>query len=224
MANRAHITTAITYSNGPPHVGHAYEYLATDTYVRHLRRRLGRKNVSFVTGTDEHGDTNYRAAIAEGLQPKPFADKISAFFRAAHAGLNISYDHFVRTTDPVHEKFVRKMLQRARDNDEIYYTDYEGLYCIGCERFYTEKELLPGNVCPAHKRPVELIKEGNYFLRLEKHRDEIREYVDARTSSGPSAIATKRSTCSPSQSRISASRVPRRAWIGESSCPSMPIT
>ncbi|MGO9605012.1 MAG: methionine--tRNA ligase [Candidatus Binataceae bacterium] len=177
MANRAHITTAITYSNGPPHVGHAYEYLATDTYVRHLRRRLGRKNVSFVTGTDEHGDKNYRAAIAEGLQPKPFADKISAFFRAAHAGLNISYDHFVRTTDPVHEKFVRKMLQRARDNDEIYYTDYEGLYCIGCERFYTEKELLPGNVCPAHKRPVELIKEGNYFLRLEKHRDEIREYV-----------------------------------------------
>ena len=69
------------------------------------------------------------------------------------------------------------MLQRARERDEIYYTDYEGLYCVGCERFYTEKELLPGNVCPTHNRPVESIKEGNYFLRLEKHRAKIREYL-----------------------------------------------
>jgi methionyl-tRNA synthetase len=177
MAERIHITTAITYSNGPPHVGHAYEYLATDTYVRYQRRKLGRENVSFVTGTDEHGDKNYRAAQAEGLEPKPFVDRISEFFRTAHAGLNISYDHFVRTTDPVHQKFVQRMLQRARDNDEIYYKDYEGLYCVGCERFYTDKELLPGNVCPTHNRPVELIKEGNYFLHLEKHREQIREYI-----------------------------------------------
>ncbi len=178
MAEKVHITTAITYSNGPPHIGHAYEYLATDSYVRYQRRKLGRENVTFVTGTDEHGDKNYRAALAEGLKPKPFVDRISELFRAAHAGLNISYDYFVRTTDPRHQEFVQRMLQRARDRDEIYYRDYEGLYCVGCERFYTEKELLPGNLCPAHNRAVEFIKEGNYFLRLEKHRAEIRSHVE----------------------------------------------
>ncbi|HJZ69627.1 MAG TPA: methionine--tRNA ligase [Blastocatellia bacterium] len=177
MADRIHITTAITYSNAAPHVGHSLEYLATDTFVRFQRRKLGAGNVTFVTGTDEHGDKNYRAAIADGLAPKPFADKISAIFRKVHAGLNISYDFFVRTTDPVHEQFVQKMLQRAYDKDEIYYRDYEGLYCVGCERFYTEKELLPGNTCPTHNRPVELIKEGNYFLRLEKYRERIRDHI-----------------------------------------------
>jgi methionyl-tRNA synthetase len=178
MAQRIHITTAITYSNGPPHIGHAYEYLATDAYVRHQRRKLGRENVTFVTGTDEHGDKNYRAALAEGLEPKPFTDRISAYFRAAHAELNVSYDIFVRTTDPVHEAFVQRMLQRSLDRDEIYFKDYEGLYCVGCERFYTEKELLADNLCPAHNRPVETIREGNYFLRLEKHRERIRSYVE----------------------------------------------
>jgi methionyl-tRNA synthetase len=177
MAERIHITTAITYSNGPPHVGHAYEYLATDTYVRYWRRKLGRANVTFVTGTDEHGDKNYKAAVASGLAPKAFADKISALFRAAHAGLNISYDYFVRTTDPVHKRFVQQMLTRAHERGEIYYKDYEGLYCVGCQLFLTEKELLPGNVCATHKQPVERIKEGNYFLRLEKYRERIRDHI-----------------------------------------------
>jgi methionyl-tRNA synthetase len=178
MAARAHITTAITYSNAAPHVGHAYEYLATDTYVRHLRRKLGKSNVTFVTGTDEHGDKNLKAATAAGLAPKAFADKISAIFRATHAGLNISYDFFVRTTDPVHEKFVQKMLARAHQRGEIYFKDYEGLYCVGCQLFLTEKELLPGNICPTHNTPVELIKEKNYFLKLEAHRAEIRAHIE----------------------------------------------
>jgi methionyl-tRNA synthetase len=178
MAARAHITTAITYSNAPPHVGHAYEYLATDTYVRHLRRKLGKSNVTFITGTDEHGDKNLKAAVAAGLAPKAFADKISAAFRATHAGLNISDHIFVRTTDPVHQAFVQKMLARAYERGEIYLKDYEGLYCVGCERFLTEKELLPGNICPTHNTPVELIKEKNYFLKLEAHREEIRAHIE----------------------------------------------
>ena len=178
MANRIHITTAIIYSNGPPHVGHAYEMLATDAFARFQRRKLGPANVTFLTGTDEHGDKNKRAADAMGLHPKAFTDKISALFRQAWAGLDISYDIFVRTTDPVHEAFVQRMLARTYESGGIFFKDYEGLYCVGCERFYTEKELLPGNVCPAHNRPVEPIKEGNYFLKLEQYRETIRRNIE----------------------------------------------
>ncbi len=178
MDTRIHITTAIIYSNGPPHVGHAYEVLATDAFARFQRRKLGNANVTFVTGTDEHGDKNKRAAEAAGLHPKAFADKISALFRDGWAGLDISYDFFVRTTDPVHQAFVQKMLARTYDCGDIYFKDYEGLYCVGCERFYTEKELLPGNICPVHNTPVERIKEGNYFLKLEKYRDAIRRNIE----------------------------------------------
>ncbi|MGB8685547.1 MAG: class I tRNA ligase family protein [Candidatus Binatus sp.] len=178
MVPRIHITTAIIYSNGPPHVGHAYEVLATDAFARFQRRKLGPANVTFVTGTDEHGDKNKRAAEAAGLNPKAFADKISTMFRQGWAGLDISYDYFVRTTDPVHQALVQKMLARSFDCGDIYFKDYEGLYCVGCERFYTEKELLPGNICPVHSTPVERIKEGNYFLKLEKYRAAIRANIE----------------------------------------------
>src|SRR5215469_10827155 len=114
MAERLHITTAIFYSNAPPHVGSAYEALAADAYARSRRRRLGRANVSFVTGTDEHGDKIRRAAQAEGLAPKVFTDRLSAVFRRVWDGLDISYDYFVRTTDPEHEKFVQQMIERSK--------------------------------------------------------------------------------------------------------------
>jgi methionyl-tRNA synthetase len=177
MVPRIHITTAIIYSNGPPHVGHAYEVLATDAFARFQRRKPG-AIVTFVTGTDEHGDKNKRAAEAAGLHPKAFADKISTMFRQGWAGLDISYDYFVRTTDPVHQALVQKMLARSFDCGDVYFKDYEGLYCVGCERFYTEKELLPGNICPVHNTPVERIKEGNYFLKLEKYRETIRRNIE----------------------------------------------
>ncbi len=177
MTDRIHLTTAIFYSNGPPHVGHASEAFAVDVLARHYRRKLGKQNVTFVTGTDEHGDKNYRAAIVARLKPKEFVDRIAEVFRNGFDLLNISYDFFVRTTDEQHQKFVQKMLQRAFDQGAITYQDYEGLYCVGCERFYTKKELLPGNICPTHNTPTELIKEGNYFLKLEKYREKVRELV-----------------------------------------------
>jgi len=177
MSERIHITTAIFYSNGEPHVGHASEAFAVDTFARWWRRKIGRANVSFVTGTDEHGDKNARTAASHGVPPRQFVDKIAAAFKSAFAELNISQDIFVRTTDRAHWDFVQRMLQRAYDKSEIYYRDYEGLYCVGCERFYTEKELLPGNICPAHNTPVELLKEGNYFLRLEKYREATRDHI-----------------------------------------------
>ena len=177
MADRIHITSAIIYSNGPPHVGHAYELLAADAFARYQRRKLGTANVTFVTGTDEHGDKNKRAAEAAGLRPIAFADNISALFIQAWAALDVTYDFFVRTTDPVHQAFVQKMLAHSYDCGDIHFKDYDGLYCVGCERFYTEKELLPGNICPVHNTPVEPIKEGNYFLKLEKYRETIRDHI-----------------------------------------------
>jgi methionyl-tRNA synthetase len=177
MAERIHITTAIFYCNGTPHVGSAYEALAADVFARYQRRKLGRKNVSFLSGTDEHGDKIRRAALAEGLAPQAYTDKMSALFDEAFRGLGVSYDYWVRTTDEVHQKWVQEMLRRTHAHGDIYFRDYEGLYCVDCERFYTEKELLPGNVCPTHNRPVEMISEGNYFLRIEKYREQVLEHI-----------------------------------------------
>jgi methionyl-tRNA synthetase len=177
MADRIHITTAIFYCNGIPHVGSAYEALAADVFARYQRRKLGRDNVTFLSGTDEHGDKIRRAALAEGLAPKAYTDKMSALFHEAFKGLNVDLNYWVRTTDPVHEKFVQEMLERTHERGDIYFRDYEGLYCVDCERFYTEKELLPGNVCPTHNKPAELISEGNYFLKIEKYREQVRKYI-----------------------------------------------
>ncbi len=177
MSEAIHITTAIFYCNAPPHVGSAYEALAADVFARHQRRKRGKDKVTFLTGTDEHGDKLKRAALAHGMEPKAFSDRMSAVFRDAWRKLNVSFDFFVRTTDPWHEQFVQQMLKRTYERGDIYFADYQGLYCVGCERFYTEKELVDGNLCPEHNRPVEFISEGNYFLRLEKYREQVREHV-----------------------------------------------
>ncbi len=174
MSDPIHITTAIFYSNGTPHVGSAYEALAADVFARCQRRRRGRENVSFLSGTDEHGDKIRRAAIAGGLAPKAYTDKMSVLFRDAFNGLHVDLDYWVRTTDAVHEKFVQQMLLATRAKGNIEFKEYEGLYCVGCERFYTEKELQqPGNLCPTHNAPVELIKESNYFLKIDQFREQV---------------------------------------------------
>ena len=177
MSERVHITTAIFYCNGTPHVGSAYEALAADVFARCQRRKHGPDRVTFLSGTDEHGDKIRRAALAQGLAPKAFTDRMSELFREAFVGLNVSFDYWVRTTDPIHEKFVQEMLTRTRARGDIYFRDYEGLYCVDCERFYTEKELLPDNVCPTHNRPVELISEGNYFLKIDKYRERVLRHI-----------------------------------------------
>src|SRR5216683_6469359 len=185
MSERVHITTAIFYCNGAPHVGSAYEALAADTFARALRRKLGHDRVTFLSGTDEHGDKIRRAALAQGLKPKVYTDQMSEVFREAFAGLNVTaaarrdpaVDFWVRTTDSVHEQFVQEMLTRTYQRGDIYFRDYEGLYCVDCERFYTEKELLPDNVCPVHNRAVELISEGNYFLKIDKYREQVLQHI-----------------------------------------------
>jgi methionyl-tRNA synthetase len=216
MPDRIHITTAIFYSNGTPHVGSAYEALAADVFARCQRRRRGRENVTFLSGTDEHGDKIRRAAIAQGLAPKAYTDKMSVLFRDAFNGLNVDLDYWVRTTDAVHEKFVQQMLAATQAQGNIEFKEYEGLYCVGCERFYTEKELQqPGNVCPTHNTPVELIRESNYFLKIDQFREQVIE-----------KIRRDEILIRPQRYKNEALNMlaPRRGWTGGSSCRSTTST
>ncbi|KGQ21973.2 methionine--tRNA ligase [Thermus filiformis] len=169
-----YVTTPIYYVNAEPHLGHAYTTVVADFLARW--HRLDGYRTFFLTGTDEHGETVYRAALAAGEDPKAFVDRISERFRTAWRTLNISYDDFIRTTEERHKRVVQQVLQAVYDRGDIYYGEYEGLYCVSCERFYTEKELVEGN-CPIHGRPVERRREGNYFFRMEKYRDWLLEYL-----------------------------------------------
>jgi methionyl-tRNA synthetase len=163
-----YITTPIYYVNARPHLGHAYTTIVADTYSRF--RRLCKEDVFFQTGTDEHGDKIAEAAGAAGIPPKEYADRISKLFREAWPPLNIKPDSFIRTTDEDHIKTVQAILQQVYDRGDIYLGSYSGLYCRGCERFLTEKELVDGN-CPDHQTAPQPISESNYFFRMGNYQD-----------------------------------------------------
>ncbi|OAG28324.1 methionine--tRNA ligase [Thermodesulfatator autotrophicus] len=169
-----YITTPIYYVNAEPHLGHAYTTLVADVVSR-LKRLLG-EEVFFLTGTDEHGDKIVQAAQKQGLSPKEYVDRISSLFKDAWKLLNISYSRFIRTTDPDHIKVVQYVLQKIYDQGDIYFAEYEGLYCFGCERFLTEKELVDG-LCPDHQKPPTPLKEANYFFKLSKYQDWLIDYI-----------------------------------------------
>lgn len=170
-----YLTTPIYYINGPPHLGHAYTTIAADTMCRY--RRLAGDDVFFLTGTDEHGDKIAQAAAKVGEAPQALADRNSKAFRAQWDALGITYDRFIRTTDPDHRAIVREVLQRLWDRGEIYFGKYGGQYCFGCERFYTEKEVVDGK-CPDHQTPLTYIEEENYFFRMSKHQDWLRQELE----------------------------------------------
>lgn len=161
-----YVTTPIYYVNDVPHIGHAYTTIAADVLARF--HRLRGEKVFFLTGTDEHGQKIAEAAKAAGLQPKEFCDKISPRFAEAWRKLNLTPDFFIRTTDPQHEKIVAEIIEKIYKADFIYKGKYEGLYCVGCERFYAEGELANGK-CPLHPNK-EVVKnsEENYFFKLSK--------------------------------------------------------
>ncbi len=169
-----YITTPIYYVNAEPHLGHAYTTVVADFLARW--HRLDGYTTFFLTGTDEHGETVYRAAERAGEDPKAFVDRVSERFKKAWELLGIAYDDFIRTTEERHKRVVQLVLKRVYEAGDIYYGEYEGLYCVSCERFYTEKELEEGN-CPIHGRPVERRKEGNYFFRMEKYREWLIDYL-----------------------------------------------
>ena len=174
--NPFYITTPIYYVNARPHLGHAYSTVVADVLNR-FHRMCGQETY-FLTGTDEHGDKVVRAAKEEGLSPLVYVDQISELFKTLWPELDIEYDYFIRTTDPAHIKVVKEVLQKIYDAGDIYFSEYEGAYCFGCERFYTERELVDGR-CPDHKTIPEVVKESNYFFRMSRYQDWLIEYIEA---------------------------------------------
>jgi methionyl-tRNA synthetase len=173
-----YITTPIYYPNDVPHIGHAYTSVAADFIARY--HRLRGERVFHLTGVDEHGLKLQRAAEAAGVDPQTWVDGMDPKWREVWARLDIAYDDYIRTTEPRHEMAVRKLLQDVHDNGraDIYLGTYEGWYCVSCEGYYTESELVDGN-CPIHGRPVERMREDNYFFRLSAYADRLLEHYEA---------------------------------------------
>ncbi len=175
MTERVYITTPLYYVNAEPHLGSAYTMVITDTLARYYRGKG--VDTYYLTGTDEHGDKIAQAAAQAGTDPKTFTDRISASFRAAWDTCGIDYDHFIRTTDDYHVRYVQELLSQVYRSGDIYFDRYGGLYCFGCERFYTEKELVNGK-CPDHLVEPKLIEEDNYFFRMSKYQDRLLRHLE----------------------------------------------
>src|SRR3990172_4088712 len=172
---KIYITTPLFYVNAEPHLGSAYTMVITDTLARYYRGRGC--ETFYLTGTDEHGDKIAQTAAQAGSEPKAFTDRISASFRAAWDTCGFAYDHFIRTTDDYHIGYVREFLAKVHEAGDIYFDRYGGLYCFGCERFYTEKELVNGK-CPDHLTELKLIEEENYFFRMGKYQDKLLQHIE----------------------------------------------
>lgn len=168
FTDKYYITTAIDYVNGKPHIGHAYEKIIADVLARY--HRLKGEDVFFLTGTDEHGEKIFRSAEKAGKDPKVFVDELSESFRQLCADLSISNDDFIRTTDERHERAVKKILTKLHEKGDIYKGEYTGWYCVPCESYWTEKQLVDGK-CPECEREVEERKEEGYFFRLSKYQN-----------------------------------------------------
>ncbi len=174
-----YLTTPLYYVNAPPHLGHAYTTVIADVLARY--HRLRGQPVFFLTGTDEHGQKIQQAAAAAGKPPQQFADEIVPNFSALWTALNISYDDFIRTTEPRHTTGVQAALVQLLASGDIYLGTYEGWYCVPDETFWPNVTATPGQapVCPECRRPVERISEKNYFFRLEKYRPWLRQHIQA---------------------------------------------
>jgi methionyl-tRNA synthetase len=171
---RFYITTPIYYVNARPHLGHAYTTIVADALARF--NKLMAKETFFLTGTDEHGDKIVQAAEKNGMSPQEYVDGISAEFQALWPDLMCENDDYIRTTQDRHVRTVQDILQKVYDSGDIYFGEYGGHYCYGCERFYTEKELEDGK-CPDHQTVPEYISEKNYFFKMSKYQDWLKEHI-----------------------------------------------
>lgn len=171
-----YITTAIAYTSRKPHIGNSYEIVLTDAIARY--KRLQGYDVFFLTGTDEHGQKIEEYAKEAGVSPKEYVDKVSGEIRAICDVLNTTYDKFIRTTDPYHEKIVAKIFKKLYEQGDIYKSEYEGMYCTPCESFWTESQLVDGK-CPDCGREVKKAKEEAYFLRLSKYQKQLEDYIES---------------------------------------------
>jgi len=169
------ITTPIYYVNAEPHIGHTYTTVVADTLARY--HRLAGDDTFFVTGTDEHGDKIAEAAAAQGMEPAAFADRISGIFRDTWDSLGITYDRFIRTTDEDHIRAVQRLVSDLHAKGDIDFREYQGLYCVGCERFLTERDMEDG-LCKDHERAPEERTESNYFFKMTRYFETLRQELD----------------------------------------------
>ena len=174
---RFYVTTPIYYVNSTPHIGHAYTTIAADILARHHRQRGD--DTFFLTGVDEHADKVARVAAEQGLEPQEYADQIVVAWQELPQRLNATNDFFIRTSDEGHRRFVQGFLQRIYDNGDVYQDVYAGWYCVGCEAFKSEDELVDGN-CPVHEVPAEWLEEKNWFFRLSAYQERLLALYDER--------------------------------------------
>lgn len=174
MAPPFYITTPIYYVNAKPHLGHLYTTISADV-ARRFQAMQGRETF-LLTGTDEHGDKIVKAAEKQQISPRAYADEISRLFKDLWPDFKVLPDTFIRTTDQKHIAVVQQILQKIHDSGDIYFSEYEGLYCFGCERFYTERELTDGK-CPDHGTAPEIIKESNYFFKMSRYQDWLVDHI-----------------------------------------------
>lgn len=170
-----YISTAIAYTSAKPHIGNTYEIVLGDAIARY--KRLKGFDVYFQTGTDEHGEKIELKAKEAGITPKEYVDNIASQIKDIWDIMNTSYDRFVRTTDPKHEREVQKIFKKMYDKGDIYLGKYEGLYCTPCESFFTESQLVDGK-CPDCGREVHKASEEAYFFKLSKYQDRLVEYYN----------------------------------------------
>ena len=175
MREKFYITTAIAYTSRKPHIGNSYEIVLTDALARY--KRMQGYDVFFLTGTDEHGQKIEEYAKSANVTPKEYVDKVAGEIKGICDLLNTTYDHFIRTTDDYHEKTVQKIFKKLYEQDDIYKSEYEGLYCTPCESFWTESQLVDGK-CPDCGREVTKAKEEAYFLRLSKYQKQLEQYIE----------------------------------------------
>ena len=161
-------------------------------------QRLAGDRVWFLTGTDEHGDKIAQVAAKEGISPRAFADRIAALYKEEWRRLGITNDDFIRTTEPRHEKVVQQILQDLWDRGEIYLGEYSGQYCYGCERFYTEKEIVDGK-CPDHQTPLTFIKENNYLFRMSKYQARLVKHLEDNPGLHPAGPVPQRGAGLPAR-------------------------
>ncbi len=170
-----YITTAIAYTSRKPHIGNTYEAILTDAIARF--KRLQGYDVFFLTGTDEHGQKIEELAAASGIEPQAYVDGVAGEIRNIWDKMNVSYDKFIRTTDDYHEAAVKKIFTKLYEQGDIYKSEYEGMYCVPCESFFTETQLVDG-CCPDCGRPVKKTKEEAYFFKMSKYADRLMKHIE----------------------------------------------
>ncbi|MDQ6985472.1 MAG: methionine--tRNA ligase [Candidatus Dojkabacteria bacterium] len=184
MSNKFYLTTTLPYVNALPHIGHTSEFIKADVITRYKRSVLGKENVWFNVGTDEHGLKNYQKARDLGKEPREYVDELAAGWKEFCELYRINYDTFYRTSASYHVKPAQEFWKRSVAKGDVYKKEYKGWYCVGCEEFKTEKEIIESDEkgengkCAIHKKDLVWTEEENYFFRLSKYRDELLKWIE----------------------------------------------